>query len=142
MEKSRICGQGSDERNYHIFYQLIAGLNDHEFKEYGLSSPEKFNYLKNGCNQFLGSKSSDGKINSDRKSASHKKQGILIDPIVDDLVDFKNTDRSLDNFGVELDEKKNIYRIVAALLHLGNVTFEESEGKNDIFNFYLILIWF
>lgn len=104
-------------------------MNDHEYKEYGLSSPDKFAYLAKGCTQFLGSKSSDSKIPQDRKSVGHKKSGILEDPIVDDLIDFKNTDRSLDNFGVELETKKDIYKIVAALLHLGNVSFEESEGR-------------
>lgn len=126
LEKSRICGQSWGERNYHIFYQLICGLPNDLWKQLSLQSPDVFHYLNRGCTQFLGSKSSDSKISTDRKSQQHKQQGILTDAIVDDLQDFKATDSALTNFGLSSEEKVNIYKIVAAVLHLGNVSFEDS----------------
>lgn len=45
LEKSRIVTQAPDERNYHVFYELLAGLTEEEKLKYGLLSADKYFYL-------------------------------------------------------------------------------------------------
>lgn len=125
LEQSRICGQSQDERNYHIFYQLIAGVDRDTFSKLALASPDHFHYLNRGCTQFLGSKKSDSLIAKERKSALHLKSGVLEDAIVDDLADFKAMKNALDHFGMSSADQQTVYQIVAAVLHIGNITFED-----------------
>lgn len=49
LEKTRIVYQAPTERNYHIFYQLLAGTTDEEKKELHLRpGPADYAYLVNG----------------------------------------------------------------------------------------------
>ena len=52
LEKSRVCTQAEDERNYHVFYELCLGLSPDDRKKYGLGSSEDYFYL----NQVSGQK--------------------------------------------------------------------------------------
>lgn len=45
LEKSRIVTQAPEERNYHVFYELLAGLPEDRKTKYGLTSPDKYFYL-------------------------------------------------------------------------------------------------
>lgn len=45
LEKSRIVSQAGDERNYHIFYEMLCGLADDQKQKYGLLESNKYFYL-------------------------------------------------------------------------------------------------
>ncbi len=57
LEKSRIVTHAPEERNYHVFYELLAGLPEDQRLKYGLMSAEKYFYLNQG-----GSCTIDGKL--------------------------------------------------------------------------------
>lgn len=42
LEKSRICGQQREERNYHVFYQLCAGAPKELREQLRLSNPDAY----------------------------------------------------------------------------------------------------
>lgn len=49
LEKSRIVTQATEERNYHVFYELLAGLDQQLRDKYGLLTPDKYFYLNQVC---------------------------------------------------------------------------------------------
>ncbi|KAK3097679.1 hypothetical protein FSP39_012037 [Pinctada imbricata] len=126
LEKSRVCTQSKEERNYHIFYRLCAGAPEDLRKKLKLASPDQFQYLKSGCTQYFCGKDSEKQLGQERKSQQYLKMGSLRDPVLDDVKDFKVCDNAMTHLGISVDEKQSIYTIVAALLHLGNIAFEEN----------------
>ncbi|XP_050720790.1 unconventional myosin-VI-like isoform X3 [Eriocheir sinensis] len=126
LEKSRIVVQGPQERNYHIFYQLCAGAPEKLRQQLNLGTPDQYNYLKKGCTQYFCSKDTEKSLPASRKSPTHIKKGPLKDPILDDARDFASVDKALGNFGLSESERLAIYTTVAAVLHLGNVSFEDN----------------
>uniref|UniRef100_A0A663E315 Unconventional myosin-VI n=1 Tax=Aquila chrysaetos chrysaetos TaxID=223781 RepID=A0A663E315_AQUCH len=95
LEKSRICVQGKEERNYHIFYRLCAGAPEDIREKLYLSSPDNFRYLNRGCTRYFATKETDKQILQNRKSP----EVCLF--------------------------QQNVH-IVAGVLHLGNIDFEEA----------------
>lgn len=130
LEKSRICTQGPEERNYHVFYLLCAGAPEQLRSKLNLSKPDDFHYLRNGCTQYFTNKNTEKQLNNEQKSKQHRDKGGLKDPMLDDVEDFKNMDQALNRLGLSNTERFEIYSMVAAVLHLGNVAFEENmEGS-------------
>ncbi|KAG5727590.1 Myosin-2 [Termitomyces sp. T112] len=98
LERSRIVFQPLTERNYHIFYQLCAGTPLKERKDLGLDTDiTKFHFLKQG--------------------------GLSSTPIagIDDAEEFRTTQQALSTVGISVEKQWAVFRLLAALLHLGNV---------------------
>ncbi|EME43214.1 hypothetical protein DOTSEDRAFT_72564 [Dothistroma septosporum NZE10] len=95
LERSRLVFQPLKERNYHIFYQLVAGATIAEKEELGLIPVEHFEYLNQG-----GAPQIEG---------------------VDDAKDFSDTRSSLTRLGVSKEVQATLWKILAALLHIGNI---------------------
>ncbi|PIO62150.1 myosin head, partial [Teladorsagia circumcincta] len=130
LEKSRVCRQAKGERNYHIFYQLIAGAPHDLYKKLRLAAPDNFKYLKYGTTTFFVRPGSKSKVSSDRLSEQARKSGLLIDAIVDDAADFSHLVDALGRAGLTSDEIGDIWCTVAGVLHLGNVEFDENPNDN------------
>ncbi|XP_066993840.2 unconventional myosin-VI [Anabrus simplex] len=126
LEKSRICKQSEEERNYHIFYLLCAGAPEELRKRLGLTKPDDYNYLKNGCTQYFTDSCTENMLNSNQKSQLHKTNGGIRDSLLDDVNGFKSLEQAFDHLGFTEEDKLHLYSTVAAVLHLGNVTFEDN----------------
>ncbi|XP_048509561.1 uncharacterized protein LOC105693576 isoform X2 [Athalia rosae] len=104
LEKSRIVTQASEERNYHVFYELLAGLDQQLRDKYGLLTPDKYFYLNQG-----GSCEIDGK---------------------NDTQDFKALLSAMQVLGFTSEEQDTIFRILGSVLHLGNVYFHRKQLRH------------
>ena len=97
------------ERNYHIFYQLCAGAPSKERKDLGLETDvSKFHYLRQGG----------------PNSATI--------PGVDDAEDFRATQDALSTVGIGIDKQWSVFRLLAALLHLGNIAITGVRNDSNI----------
>ena len=56
----------------------------------------------------------------------HVKLGALRDPLLDDLGDFNRMCGAMKKIGLDDTEKLDLFRVVAGVLHLGNIDFEET----------------
>uniref|UniRef100_A0AAR2KPC3 Unconventional myosin-VI n=1 Tax=Pygocentrus nattereri TaxID=42514 RepID=A0AAR2KPC3_PYGNA len=126
LEKSRICRQSQEERNYHIFYRLCAGAPEDIREKFHLISPDSFRYLNRGCTRYFATKDTDKQILQNRKSPEHLKAGPLKDPLLDDQGDFTRMVVAMKKIGLDDAEKLDLFRVVAGVLHLGNIDFEEA----------------
>uniref|UniRef100_A0A915Q8B6 Uncharacterized protein n=1 Tax=Setaria digitata TaxID=48799 RepID=A0A915Q8B6_9BILA len=100
LERSRLCRQNARERNYHIFYQLIAGADDQLASKLKLNKPENFNVV----------------------ICCHFKSNFKYD-LIDDYNDFAKLMDAFDRINVSAENRDGVLEIIAAILHLGNVEF-------------------
>lgn len=108
LEKQRVVGQIQGERNFHIFYQLTKGASEKYRQTYGVQQPEQYVYTSaSGC--------------------------TAVDSI-DDLSDFKETLKAMDTIGISQEERDQVFRVLAAILWIGNITFSEDEEGNSKIN--------
>ncbi|XP_028390179.1 unconventional myosin-XV [Phyllostomus discolor] len=101
LEKSRIVFQAKNERNYHIFYELLAGLPAQLRQAFSLQEAETYYYLNQGGNCEISGKS--------------------------DADDFRRLLAAMEALGFSGEDQDSIFRILASILHLGNVYFEKYE---------------
>ncbi|XP_047053050.1 myosin-17-like isoform X7 [Lolium rigidum] len=106
LERSRVCQTSSPERNYHCFYFLCSAPSE-DIKKYKLGDPSSFHYLnQSSC--------------------------IRVDGI-NDAEEYLATRNAMDMVGITEQEQEAIFRVVAAVLHLGNINFAKgSEADSSV----------
>lgn len=55
------------------------------------------------------------------------------DPLLDDHGDFIRMCTAMKKIGLDDEEKLDLFRVVAGVLHLGNIDFEEAGSTSGIF---------
>lgn len=104
LEKSRIVGQSKGERNYHIFYALVAGLSADEKRKLELNKPADYAYLNSG-NMLT----CDGR---------------------DDSLEFADLRSAFKVLNFTDSEVWSMFSLLAAILHLGNLKFKSFNLNN------------
>ncbi|KAK3149354.1 hypothetical protein QOZ80_3AG0216210 [Eleusine coracana subsp. coracana] len=100
LERSRVCQVSDPERNYHCFYMLCSAPPE-DVKRFKVGDPRTFHYLnQTNCYEVAN---------------------------VDDAREYIETRNAMDIVGIDQEEQDAIFRVVAAILHLGNINF--SKGK-------------
>ncbi|KAL8573674.1 hypothetical protein ACOMHN_007227 [Nucella lapillus] len=106
LEKSRIVTQAPEERNYHVFYEMLEALTDEEKAKYGLQTAPKYFYLNQG--------------------------GSAVIPGRDDAENFRKLIAAMDILDFTREEQDIIQKILSSVLHIGNVYFKSvQEDSHD-----------
>eukprot|EP00002_Diphylleia_rotans_P023810 TRINITY_DN4689_c0_g1_i1.p1 TRINITY_DN4689_c0_g1~~TRINITY_DN4689_c0_g1_i1.p1 ORF type:complete len:1837 (+),score=393.89 TRINITY_DN4689_c0_g1_i1:87-5597(+) len=105
LEKSRLVFQATDERNYHIFYQLTSGASPEEKAKYHILPADEYRYLnQSGCYKV-------DKVN-DSDEFTRVKMALSVLNMADEEIDA-------------------IFRILSGILMIGNVRFAaSSDGES------------
>ncbi|KAL2837065.1 P-loop containing nucleoside triphosphate hydrolase protein [Aspergillus pseudoustus] len=104
LEKSRVVGQITNERNFHIFYQFAKGAPQKYRDSFGIQQPQSYLYTsRSKCYDVPG---------------------------VDDVAEFQDTLNAMTVIGMSEAEQDNVFRMLAAILWLGNVQFGEDDSGN------------
>ncbi|XP_076122863.1 myosin-4-like [Alosa pseudoharengus] len=105
LEKSRVTFQLSDERSYHIFYQIMTN-----------HKPELIEMLLITTNPY------DFPLIS---------QGQITVASIDDKEELVATDTAIDILGFSHDEKLGIYKLTGAVMHYGNLKFKQKQREEQ-----------
>jgi chitin synthase len=108
LERNRVAGVPSGERNFHIFYYLVAGASAEDRQHLHIS--DKVTY------RYLGQRSAAG-----RPSGTHD----------DDALRFDRLKLALKTVGFSKRHAAQTCQLVAAILHLGNLEFTVDRHRNE-----------
>ncbi|KAM4843700.1 unconventional myosin-XIX isoform 3-T6 [Thomomys bottae] len=98
LEKTRVAYQASNERNFHIFYQICKGASEDERLQWHLPKGAAFSWLPNP----------EKTLEEDC---------------------FEVTREAMLHLGIDTPTQNNIFKVLAGLLHLGNIWFADSEDE-------------
>ncbi|XP_011647036.1 myosin heavy chain, muscle isoform X12 [Pogonomyrmex barbatus] len=104
LEKARVISQQALERSYHIFYQMMSG---------SVKGLKDICFLSNNIYDYV-----------------NVSQGKITIPNVDDGEECLLTDQAFDVLGFTQEEKDDIYKITAAVMHMGGMKFKQ-RGREE-----------
>ncbi|XP_018304552.1 myosin heavy chain, muscle isoform X11 [Mycetomoellerius zeteki] len=104
LEKARVISQQTLERSYHIFYQMMSG---------SVKGLKEMCLLSNNITDYY-----------------FVSQGKTTIPGLDDGEELLVTDQAFDVLGFTQEEKDDIYKITAAVMHMGGMKFKQ-RGREE-----------
>uniref|UniRef100_A0A8C4YFB3 Myosin IXA n=1 Tax=Gopherus evgoodei TaxID=1825980 RepID=A0A8C4YFB3_9SAUR len=104
LEKSRLVYQEHNERNYHVFYYLLAGASEEERSAFHLKQPEEYHYLNQDCFSVEG------------EDLKH---------------DFERLQLAMEMVGFLPKTRRQIFSLLSAILHLGNICYKKKTYRDD-----------
>ncbi|OJJ84642.1 class I myosin myoA [Aspergillus glaucus CBS 516.65] len=105
LEKSRVVGQITNERNFHIFYQFTKAAPQKYRDLFGVQQPQAYMYTsRSKCFDVPG---------------------------VDDNAEFQDTLNAMSVIGMTEAEQDDVFRMLAAILWIGNIQFVEDDQGNS-----------
>ncbi|XP_028284277.1 unconventional myosin-VIIa-like isoform X2 [Parambassis ranga] len=104
LEKSRVCHQAREERNYHIFYCMLAGITAKEKKALSLGTANEYKFLNRG--------------------------NCIVCEGRDDAKDYGRIHSAMKILTFSENQCQDIFKLLAAILHLGNVCFKATTQNN------------
>uniref|UniRef100_A0AAQ5YCM2 Myosin X n=1 Tax=Amphiprion ocellaris TaxID=80972 RepID=A0AAQ5YCM2_AMPOC len=102
LEKNRVVRQNPGERNYHIFYAILAGTNSQQREALGLTHPDSYHYL--------------------RQSSCHG------DETINDKGTFQDVLNAMRTMQFTEENIGEVLRLLAGILHTGNIEFMTAGG--------------
>lgn len=115
LERNRVAGASSGERNFHIFYYLVAGATQEERAHLHINDKTMYRYL----GQRLGQGGRGGG------------PGGAMGGRDDDAMRFDQLKVALKSVGFSKRHVAQTCQLIAAILHLGNLEFTIDRSKNE-----------
>ncbi|XP_008402916.1 unconventional myosin-IXAa isoform X5 [Poecilia reticulata] len=122
LEKSRLVYQEHNERNYHVFYYLLAGSSEEERKAFHLKKPEEYHYLS----QMTKTSSRphwDSYCESEPDCFTVEGEDLKHD--------FERLQLAMEMVGFLPATRKQIFSLLSAILHLGNIRYKRKTYRDD-----------
>ncbi|KAF4735234.1 hypothetical protein FOZ62_002844, partial [Perkinsus olseni] len=110
LESARVTSHATGERNYHVFYQLLAGCSEEQQETLRLRGDDGRDYV-------LTNQGGESVVSNEQRDH--------------DAAKFAELCESLTSVGVTEEDQNDIFSIVSALLLLGGVEFEEDKEEDD-----------
>ncbi|XP_026856772.2 unconventional myosin-IXAb isoform X2 [Electrophorus electricus] len=122
LEKSRLVYQEHNERNYHVFYYLLAGASEEERKAFHLQKPEEYHYL----NQMT------KKAHRLHWENVYESELDCFTVEGEDLKhDFERLQLAMEMVGFLPATRKQIFSLLSAILLLGNIRYKKKTYRDD-----------
>ncbi|CAH8469517.1 unnamed protein product [Dicrocoelium dendriticum] len=104
LEKARVARQSPDERSFHIFYQLLTSASSEMQEKLLLDQANSYRFMSNG---------------------------MLEIPGLDERQAYLETTEAMDIMGISAEDQWAIFRVISAVLHLGNLDFRQERNSDQ-----------
>uniref|UniRef100_A0A8C2R429 Unconventional myosin-IXa n=1 Tax=Capra hircus TaxID=9925 RepID=A0A8C2R429_CAPHI len=121
LEKSRLVYQEHNERNYHVFYYLLAGASEEERVAFHLKQPEEYHYLNQITKKPLRQSWDDYCFDSEPDCFTGE----------DLKHDFERLQLAMEMVGFLPKTRRQIFSLLSAILHLGNICYKKKTYRDD-----------
>ncbi|XP_039995229.1 unconventional myosin-IXAa isoform X5 [Xiphias gladius] len=122
LEKSRLVYQEHNERNYHVFYYLLAGASEEERTSFHLKKPEEYHYLSQ-MTKTTHQLHWDSYYESEPDCFTVEGEDLKHD--------FERLQLAMEMVGFLPATRKQIFSLLSAILHLGNICYKRKTYRDD-----------